>query len=162
MECPKVSLVFCGSDKGNLDYIKQVIKEFGLEERARYLGFLSNSEVQVLYENALALVMPTFLGPTNMPLLEARSLDCPVLCSDLMGHRELMGNGALYFDPKDAKDICSAMDSISNSTTREKIVHAAKEEQQSSIFNKQSALEHLNQGFIEVKQIRNCWGHNPI
>ena len=32
--------------------------------------------------------MPTFFGPTNIPVLEAWALGCPVLTSDIRGIRE--------------------------------------------------------------------------
>ena len=44
--------------------------------------------------------MPTFFGPTNIPLLEAWALGCPVLTSDIPGVREQMGDAALLVDPR--------------------------------------------------------------
>lgn len=102
---PKFKLVLTGSDKGNLDYIMGVINEYDLTGHVLYLGFISNKMLYTLYKKATALVMPTLLGPTNMPLLEAMALGCPVICSDLPGHRELMGNDCFYFDPLSPEDI---------------------------------------------------------
>ena len=45
----------------------------------------------MLYKNSLALVMPTYFGPTNIPPLEAFALGVPVLYSDLPGLREQVG-----------------------------------------------------------------------
>ena len=56
--------------------------------------------------------MPTLLGPTNMPLLEAACLDCPVICSDLEGHREMLGDYALYFNPYSPEDISFTLGSF--------------------------------------------------
>lgn len=96
-----IKVVFTGSDKGNLSYLKQVVEKFNLSKDVYFLGFLDIEEVNILYRNALALVMPTFLGPTNMPLVEAMALKCPIICSDFEGHREQVGGHALFFNPRD-------------------------------------------------------------
>src|SRR5262249_60417747 len=64
-------------------------------------------DVPPLYQGAAALVMPTYGGPTNLPPLEAVTLGCPVIYSDLAGCREQMGDAALYcdlFDPSSLAD----------------------------------------------------------
>ena len=60
---------------------------------------LTEEEIASFYKHALALVMPSYLGPTNIPLIEAREFNCPVLCSDLDGHKEILGSEAIYFPP---------------------------------------------------------------
>lgn len=103
------TLILTGANKGNLPYIKQTIAHFNLAANIRITGFIKNEELKWLYTHAVGLVFPTFLGPTNMPLLEANALGCNVACSDLNGHRELLGDEAIYFDPKSPMAICDAM-----------------------------------------------------
>jgi hypothetical protein len=57
------------------------------------------SHVPALYEGAIALVMPSYGGPTNFPPLEAVVLCCPVVCCDLPGCREQMRDAALCWRP---------------------------------------------------------------
>jgi glycosyltransferase involved in cell wall biosynthesis len=106
---PHLKLVFTGSDKGNLDYIKEVIHHLKLESKVVLSGFVDNDTLYTLYKNANALVMPTFLGPTNIPLLEAQALGCPVICSNLVGHKEMLGEAACYIDPDNPISISEAM-----------------------------------------------------
>ena len=106
---PSVKLVLSGSDKGNLPYIKEVIDELTLDDAVCYAGFAEMEEVYTFYKNSIALIMPTFLGPTNLPLLEAAMLGTPVIASDLKGHKELLGNYAAYIDPADHRSIFVAM-----------------------------------------------------
>ena len=63
-----------------------------------FLGLVPDEDIPALYEGALALVMPAYYGPTNLPPLEAVTLGCPVIYSDLPGCREQMGDAALYCD----------------------------------------------------------------
>jgi len=58
-----------------------------------------------LYKQALALVMPTYFGPTNIPPLEAFKLGCPVLYSDLPGLRDQVKGAALLLDLKDPESL---------------------------------------------------------
>jgi len=41
----------------------------------------------------------------GIPLLEAMSSDCPILCSNTSCFPEIVGNNALYFDPYSSNDI---------------------------------------------------------
>jgi glycosyltransferase involved in cell wall biosynthesis len=153
-------LVLCGSDKGNLAYIKSLIADLGLKESVIITGFVSDEELFVFYTNAIALVMPTFLGPTNMPLIEAAQLKCPVLCSDLGGHREIMEEHALYFEPADAKSIEDALlKVVDKSFPRESFINDAFEHIHQSKFNLNKGLQTLNNLLLQIKPIRKTWGY---
>lgn len=104
-EYPLIKWVFTGSDKGNLSYIKEQIIHQGLENEVIITGFVSFDEIYTLYKNTLSLTMPTYLGPTNMPLLEAKYLGCNVICSNLKGHKEQLGDYADYFNPSNENEL---------------------------------------------------------
>lgn len=148
-------LILCGSDKGNKEYYCRMIKEMGLDKYIHVLNFLSNEELYVLYKNAAALVMASHFGPTNMPPIEAMEIGCPVVCSDLEGHREILGDAAVYFDPLDVNSMVKAFCTIieDNETYRSKI----KSRLESNIFNSDEALFRMNSYLLEAVNIRNCW-----
>ena len=92
----KINAIFTGSDKGNLDYLKEYAFHLGLYDRIYFLDFVSDQEIIDLYKSSLALVMPSYFGPTNLPPLEAFCLGIPVLYPDLHGMREqVLGAGLL-------------------------------------------------------------------
>ena len=90
--------VFSGSDKGNLGHVLAVAESLGIKHLVKCVGFVSNEEIPYLYKQSLALVMPTYFGPTNLPPLEAFQLGVPVVYSDLPGLREQVGDAALLVD----------------------------------------------------------------
>jgi len=90
--------VFSGADKGNLDHVLAVAESLRIKHLVKYVGFVSNEEIPYLYKQSLALVMPTYFGPTNLPPLEAFQLGVPVIYSDLPGLREQVGDAALLID----------------------------------------------------------------
>ncbi len=149
-----IKLVFTGSDKGNKNYIISVIKSLGLEAEILIFGFVENEEVYTLYKNSIALVMPTFLGPTNMPVLEAQDLQTAVICSDLSGHRETCLDGALYANPTDPNQWCEAMMRVLEPTERNELIRAADKVRSSSNFHIHHAVNSLEKILFKFVPIR--------
>ena len=104
-EVPDLQLILCGARKAGDDTVFGLIKDLGLEDSVRCLGYVPDRLMPVLYRNARALVLPTYLGPTNIPTLEAFFYGCPAIISDLPGVREQTGDAALFFDPDSPEEI---------------------------------------------------------
>lgn len=94
-----INAVFVGNDFGNLDYILKMSEKLKVREQLIYPGFVEQEEIIAFYKSALALVMPTYFGPTNLPPLEAFALECPVCYSNLPGLREQVEDAAFLLDP---------------------------------------------------------------
>ncbi len=153
---PYLKLILTGSDKGNKKYIISLVEEMELMDSVIDLGFVSTENLKWIYENSKGLVMPTFLGPTNMPLLEAAELGCPVACSDFEGHRELLGDYAIFFNPKDPKEIAqSIIQMVNEGKTGKKIEYISR-------FNIHNALKSIDESFSDLKTFRFCWGLNDF
>jgi glycosyltransferase involved in cell wall biosynthesis len=108
-QLPDAELVFVGSEKGNGPHLRALAAELGIAERVRFGGFVSRGELKALYQGAAALAFASLLGPNNLPPQEAAVLGCPVILSDLPGHREQLGEGALYASPLDPGAWAAAM-----------------------------------------------------
>jgi glycosyltransferase involved in cell wall biosynthesis len=144
-----LKLIFTGSDKGNLNYLKSVAKNLNINNEIFFFNFIGLGEIKWLYKNALALVMPTFLGPTNMPIIEAMELNCPVACSDLIGHREILGDNGVYFNPTSFVDMAKKIEYLVNTKKAKTTLD--------SYFNIDKTIEALISIIEESKSIRNCW-----
>jgi len=154
---PDIKLVLCGSDKGQLKLILSLAETLNIGQQVIYLGFVSNDVVKALYRNAIALVFPTYLGPTNLPLSEAHNEQCPVLCSNLEGHRELMAEGALYFDCQDFLSICNAMKEVMNTEKRSELIKKADKVNGETRFNLKTAIKNIDTYFREASKIIYGW-----
>jgi glycosyltransferase involved in cell wall biosynthesis len=94
--------VFCGGGlPGDQENVERQAQALGMTQRVHFLGLVPDNEMPALYKAALVMAMPSHFGPTNLPPLEAASLGCPVVCSDIPGCREQMGDAALYCDLSD-------------------------------------------------------------
>jgi len=109
-----VPVVFCGSHTGEIRDrtfrdVTALVRRHGLDADVRYLGYVPDGDMSGLYAGAEALVMPTFFGPTNIPVLEAWAFGCPVVTSDIRGIREQTGDAAVLVDPKSAEAIAGGI-----------------------------------------------------
>jgi len=100
-----VNAVFVGSEKNSYSEMKAAIMRMDLDKQVFILGFVSDEELVTLYKKAVALVMPTFFGPSNIPPLEAFVLGCPVAISDVPGISEQVGDAGLLFDLNNIEDM---------------------------------------------------------
>jgi glycosyltransferase involved in cell wall biosynthesis len=112
-----VPIVLSGSSSGALrertfQRAMSVAREADIQERVHYLGYVPDRDMAALYSAATALVMPTFFGPTNIPIIEAWACDCPVVTSDLRGIREQVEDAALLVDPTSVEEIATAIERV--------------------------------------------------
>ena len=81
-----------------------------------------------LYRQSIALVMPSYFGPTNLPPLEAFQLGTPVLYPNKPGLKEQVGNAALLMDLKDPNSMALHLkDLIENKQLRNQLINAGYE-----------------------------------
>ena len=110
----KIPVVFCGSHTGairerNFHEMMSLSSRLGVENEIHYLGYVPDEDMSGIYAGAVALVMPTFFGPTNIPVLEAWSFGCPVLTSDIRGIREQVQDAAVLVDPRSMEAIAEGI-----------------------------------------------------
>jgi glycosyltransferase involved in cell wall biosynthesis len=85
-----------------------------------------------LYKSAYATIYPSHCGPTNIPPLEALSLQCPLICSNKYAMKEQLGESALYFNPNKPKEISDQIQIlITNKELRKRLILEGK-----NIYNK--------------------------
>ncbi len=104
-----IHLVLVGSERNYLQCINELIQENSLEKNVSILGFVSDEQIIYLYRHAVAMVMPSYFGPTNIPPLEAMSLGCPVVVSDKYAMREQVGDAGLLCNPDSPEDIAECI-----------------------------------------------------
>jgi len=108
----EVPAVFVGSAESkwaNLEEILGLAKDLGVENQILYLGYVDQEDMFPLYKLATVLVMPTFPGPTNIPVLEAFAAGCPVVTTDIEALREQVGDAGILVDPESAEQISNAV-----------------------------------------------------
>lgn len=108
----EIQAVFVGSKQerwNGFERVTNLAKALGVDDQIVYLGYVDPADMRGLYKMATALVMPTFLGPTNLPILEAFKMGCPVIASNIKGAQEQVGDAGILVDPKIPEEIGSAI-----------------------------------------------------
>ncbi|MGO8879555.1 MAG: glycosyltransferase family 4 protein [Desulfomonilaceae bacterium] len=116
--------VFSGSQKGNLEVVTSLVRQFHLEDVVRFLGFVPSEHMPALYRSSGALVMTSYFGPVNMPPLEAMSLGIPIIYPIHL--KEQCGDAAIYFDADDEVSLCNAIEKVLLGDERNKLLDAGK------------------------------------
>ena len=73
--------------------------QFSDEILACSVGYVPDNELSSLYENATLFIYPSFYEGFGLPPLEAMSLGCPVILSDIPVFREIFADAVHYVDP---------------------------------------------------------------
>jgi glycosyltransferase involved in cell wall biosynthesis len=80
-----------------------------LGERARrrlvFPGYVGRGDLPFLYAGATALAFPSLYEGFGLPPVEAMTMGCPVLTSDVAPLKEVCGEAALFADPYSSADI---------------------------------------------------------
>lgn len=152
------SIVFTGSDKGNLKFIQQTVTKLGLSNRVQFRGFVSRDELIYLYQNAFALTFPSFFGPDNIPPLEAFALGCPVIAAQVSGAEEQMGDAALLFDPKDEVQLAAMIKKL-HATPGLKETLIQRGQARARQWTANDYVHRIFDIAEEFKAIRRCWSN---
>ncbi|CAM4096338.1 glycosyltransferase family 1 protein [Gillisia limnaea] len=103
------------------------IEELEIKSKVNSYFCQSDGELVHLYTNAECFVFPSLYEGFGFPLLEAFACNCPVISSPGGSLKEIAGNAAIYFDPKDIKSIRNTIQNvISDSTLKLDLIEAGK------------------------------------
>ncbi len=89
-------------------------KEGPSPENWIYLGRQSDAVLAYLYRRARALILPSKNEGFGLPVVEAMTLGCPVIASDLSSLPEVGGAAALYPSSQTAPAYLQSMQSLQN------------------------------------------------
>ena len=124
-----ISVVFAGKNKfNNLNHIKNISNSLEINDHVTYAGFVNSEDLYFLYKHAIALVIPTYFGPTNHLPIEGFFVGTPVIYSDLWSETEQVKGAVLSIDLKNANSLSSKIiDLIDNQDIRNEIIHKGKQ-----------------------------------
>lgn len=101
--------------------------ELGVAERLRFLGWVSDEDLEGLYAAATCFAFPSLAEGFGLPVLEAMQRGVPVACSNAGPLPEIAGDAARYFDPLDVAEMTNALaDLLRNERLREQLGGAGR------------------------------------
>lgn len=82
----------------------------------QYIGRVTEAEKLALLRNAIALTFPSLSEGFGIPILEAQSVGCPVITSNVSAIPEVTLDSALLIsDPRDIEELSAALDLLCTS-----------------------------------------------
>jgi glycosyltransferase involved in cell wall biosynthesis len=108
----KVSLVSSGHPNARFPTLVNRAAELGISDQVTFLGFVTPTEIKVLYRRAGMLVFPSLYEGWGLPILEAFAEGVPVACSNVTSLPALVDDAAVVFDPTDVGAIASAVERV--------------------------------------------------
>jgi glycosyltransferase involved in cell wall biosynthesis len=107
---PMLKLVLAGqlpADKKDSDFllVTHAINQSPYKNQIILTGYVSDSELAELYQNALLYVFPSLNEGFGIPILEAFKNQVPVLAANNTSLPEVGGDAVMLFDPFDSTDL---------------------------------------------------------
>ena len=146
-----INFVFTGSDGGNLSYIKKMVKDNNLGNRVKIFDYLEDNQIISLYKNCSAVVMPTYVGRSSLPLLESLFFNKKIFYAKDILDDELKKyvNEFDLNEPKDLAEKLKLFDKNSNEINTKQIYK--------TICSEENLLNNYKKIIDEFKYIRKRW-----
>jgi len=125
MQEPQTKLILVGSAFVNDKLVEAIklrtlAKNLGIVDDIIYAGKVSKEDLVVMYNLASVYVQPSIYEGFGLPVVEAMSCGCPVICGQNSSLPEVAGNVAIYADVTDARDLSKKMLAILNLSKNER------------------------------------------
>ena len=123
---PHLRLVLVGKE----DYFFRRLKNFVLENSVPniiFTGYVRDEYLGSIYRDALLYIFPSFYEGFGLPPLEAMSRNTPVASSNAACLPEVLGQAAIYFDPRAQSEMTEKIEeTIKNLELRKKLIKAGE------------------------------------
>lgn len=105
-------LVLAGSRGWLVKEVDQAIARSAFRDRIHRLGFVSDAQKQILYQQATVFVYPSFYEGFGFPPLEALLAGTPVITSHNSALPEVVGQWATLIDPYNVSELAAVLEDI--------------------------------------------------
>ena len=127
-----LKLLIIGDEISKLPALRRAVHSHKLHKHVRFLGYLKDDTLTVLYRLASVFVFPSLYEGFGLPPLEAMASGTPVVTSNVSSLPEVTGDAAVLVDPYDVESIEDGMrrvidDPVLAATLRRKGLQRARE-----------------------------------
>ncbi len=106
---PGVQLVVVGQPAWNYESDTNLVRQLGLQQRVRFLGYVPDGDLPALYAGATFSAFPSLYEGFGLPVLESMACGTPVLTSNVGATAEVAGDAAILVVPYDVDAIADAI-----------------------------------------------------
>lgn len=102
-------LLLIGDEISKYATLRRAVHRYQLHKYVRFLGFVPDETLAVLYRLAHVFVFPSLYEGFGLPPLEAMASGTPVVTSNVSSLPEVVGDAAMLVDPYDPAAIADAI-----------------------------------------------------
>lgn len=102
-------LVVAGGEGWLMDETFSFLKESGINEHLRLVGYLDDEELRALYSSCKAFIYPSLYEGFGLPPLEAMACGAPVIASRIAALQETLSEAAILIEPVDVDGLARAI-----------------------------------------------------
>ena len=154
MMTDSLQLVIVGKKGWLYEEILQAPKKFGVEDKVKFLDFVPDEDLPVLYQKAKCFVLVSLYEGFGLPVLEAMSFGCPVIASNVSSLPEVVGEAGILVDPSKAEEITKAIRKVIEMEEGEREETVQKGYQQAKKFSWEKCAKETLEVLEEVNQIK--------
>jgi glycosyltransferase involved in cell wall biosynthesis len=120
-----IELVLAGEPDSFYPEIESQVRSIKHVDRVKMPGRVSDEDLKYLYNACHLFVLPSLSEGFGLTALEAAACGAPVALADIPTLREVMGQGAEYFDPNNEENMYDVLSwLINNPRRREELANA--------------------------------------
>jgi glycosyltransferase involved in cell wall biosynthesis len=123
-ETGRSHLLVLGGLNPHMLKVNELLTKLSITDSVRYCEYLADSQINLLYNAAEALVMPSVYETVSLPVIEAQAAGAPVICIGSAGMREITGGAALFVSSLDATLLAEAMERMAGDNALRKELSA--------------------------------------
>ncbi len=147
-----VKLLIIGDEISKYPNLRRLVHKFQLHQHVRFLGFVPDATLAVLYRLASVFVFPSLYEGFGLPPLEAMAAGAPVVTSNVSSLPEVVGDAALLIDPMDPASIADGMARVLNEPAlREDLIRRGRERVKA--FSWERSVARIRQLYGEVARM---------
>lgn len=118
-----IHVILAGPNNEYCEELKELSVKLNVVDLVHMVGLVPDGDMVYLYKTALALVMASFIGPTNMPIWEAFAAGCPVISSNAGEMSDQVGDAGILFNPSDHIQLADSIQRLLNEPAlRDKLI----------------------------------------
>jgi glycosyltransferase involved in cell wall biosynthesis len=147
----ELELLIIGDEISKLQALRRAVHKYQLHRYVRFLGFVPDKTLAVLYRLAAVFVFPSLYEGFGLPPLEAMASGTPVVTSNVSSLPEVVGDAAVLVDPYKPEAIAEGILSVLRNT------HAREELKQRGLIRAQEyswarSARRVREVYAEVAQ----------
>ena len=133
--------------------LRRLVDRFDLNDRISLLGKITEQEKASLYASCRLFAMPSLQESSGIAAAEAMAYSRPVVCTNVGGLPEVVGDGGIMVPPKDPKALADAINALWRDEALRKSL-SAKARSRAELFTWDKQAKDLEAVYLQVLEER--------